>query len=131
MRKRMVGIFICMLLLTLPTIQGANSTFDKIAHSTKTNDNFYFAFAFVLFCGIIEYNGEVYDYLLGDCYNVTPIRVRCILIGFDGHYKEFQNEKITTDDTLYMLVPKDIINWRGFVNKHIMFLHVFEWVIEN
>ena len=130
MIKRIIGIFICMLFLTLPTIQGVNNTFDKKAPMIETNDNFCFAFAFTLIYGIIEYNGETFDYLLGNCYNITPIRVRYILIGYDGRLK-FQNEILTSDYVIYMLIPKDIVNWRGFVSKHTMFLHVFEGLIEN
>ena len=130
MIKRIVGIFICMLFLTLPTIQGANNTFDKKVPLTKTKDNFYFVFAFTSFFGIIEYNGETFDYVLGNCYNITPIRVRYISIGYVGGLI-FQNKIFTSDYVLYMLIPKDIVNWRGFVSKHIMFLHVFEGLIEN
>jgi len=130
MRKRLVGIFICMLLLTLPTIQGANNTFDKKAPLTKTNDNFYFAFGFNLIYGIIEYNGEELREYLGNCYNVTPIKVRYIIIGYESGLL-FESYKITTDVVPYLYIPKDIVDCHGFVSKHVIFLHVFEWVIEN
>ena len=132
--KKLVGFLICMLFLFLvfPTIQGANNIYYEEASISKTNDaNFPCAFIFVVLYGIIEYNGEVFDYLLGNCYNITPIKVRCIYFGIDGYSIKFQNIIVTTDDTQYMYISKDLFNWHGFVSKHLMFLRLCEWATEN
>ncbi len=124
MKKKMFGIFICMLFLfsTLPTIQGTGILVNKEESLLKSNDVSYptgFLFIEIAF-GRIIYNGEE---LMGEpwgmCYNITPINAKGVGIGIgEGFDFSIQWFKIT-DNPSY--ISQNMT--KGFIGNHYMFLY--------
>ena len=107
--------------------KGINTIYNKgaLILKLKTNDAHFFGFDFVTIYGIIEYNGEIIDDMVGVCYNITPIRVSYFQIGYIPHEGLiFEHEKFT-HDTPYIHIPKDYFYWHGSVGEHFMFLWSF------
>ena len=122
MKKKIVGIYICMLLIfsSLPLVSGVNLDKNIKELLLKTNGANYLineTMIFILY-GRIVYNGEeIHNGYM--CYNFTPINV--ILVGLwwtsdKGFF--IRNEKVT-EDPCY-IAQTDLIH--GFVGKNYMFL---------
>ena len=124
MRKKIIGILVCMLFLfsILPTIQGSDIFVNKEESLLKSNHVSYptgFLFIEIGF-GRILYNGEeLMDEPWGMCYNITPINAKVVGIGigecFDFSIQWFK----ITDNPSY--ISKNMT--KGFIGKNYMFLY--------
>jgi hypothetical protein len=124
MRKKIIGIFICMLFLfsTLPTTQGTNVIDNKEESFLKSNDvssKTGYLFIEIAF-GRIIYNGEeLLDEPWGMCYNITPINAKILGIGIgEGFDLSFQRFKITEDPSY---ISQNMS--KGFIGNNYMFLY--------
>ena len=127
MKIKLIGIFVCMLILfsTLPTIQGSNVFVNTEESLLKSNDVSYptgFLFIEIAF-GRIIYNGkELMDEPWGICYNITPINVKGIGIGIgEGFDLSIQWFKVT-DNPSYISQNMS----KGFIGNHYMLLYRIE-----
>lgn len=119
MKKKMFGIFICMLFLfsTLPTIHGSEIFVNNEDNSSIKNKvtNIFIEIAY----GRIKYNGEeLKDEPWGMCYNITPINVKMVAIGIGEKFDFSVDFFKITDNPAY--ISQNMT--RGYIGKHFMFL---------
>jgi hypothetical protein len=119
MKKKMFGIFICMLFLfsTLPTIHGSEILVNNEDNSSIKNKvtNIFIEIAY----GRIKYNGEeLKDEPWGMCYNITPINVKMVAIGIGEKFDFSVDFFKITDNPAY--ISQNMT--RGYIGNHFMFL---------
>jgi len=125
MKKKIIGIFICLLFLfsTLPVVASADVDENNEEPLMKTDDNEFqineFYFYFVIYYGKIVYNGEEYvDFPYYEiCYNITPITLRGLGIVKTYYYGFFPIFGKVPFDPWF--IPKS--EFHGFIGKNYIF----------
>jgi hypothetical protein len=121
MKKKIVGVLICMLFLfsTLPVVNSADSNKNS-ENSLLKSDKCIIGFTFIITYGrIINHGLEYRGYFDGWCFNITPINLKYMGFFWDV-YNGFSIEKeIITEDQHY--IPQDLFYGHGFITKNYMF----------
>jgi|GEM_PF-3679608 len=127
MKKKIIGIFFCILFLfsTYPVVTRADFDNKIIEPLLKTKDTDYISrdTGLLFYYGRIVNNKGYYDTYYGWCYNITPINARYLQF-YGGSYPErdfhFKMGKIN-ENPLY--IPKKYFH--GFISEN----HMFFWAM--
>ena len=126
MKKKIVGIFICMLFLfsTLPVVNGADYPNNNNENSLQKSDNNIKFFEFGMFYGRIIYNGIEYSGLVY-LYNMTAINVKAIYICWDKEHGLQIEKGVLYQDCLFYR-PVGSFLFHGFITKNYVFWYGFK-----
>ena len=125
MRKKIIGIFVCMLFLfsTLPVVTSTKLDKNSEKSFLKSNNNIKNFEIYIEYGKVI--NNGLGDYGFGWFYEVIPIDVKDIYIRWDyenGFYIEKGN---VSPDPIYMQVGSFLFH--GFLTKNYMIFYEYDF----